>query len=229
MRPNHHALSLPAPASLCGRRTGGYTLIEMLVVIMIITLVVGMTAGVTDSLKSNRGTAATQQLASVLDSARARALSGQGEIWFVISNGEARPPALAYRSYAVCETIKDDNGLDILQPVAGWEHLPLGYVFAITAPALTSAGVNLSTHPSSTKRVRISPSNPAGVANFPCIGFGSLGEVEHPDDEPPLLLAVGEGEVRGNLPRKLNGTPHEPAICRWLSIQRNTGKAVLLP
>lgn len=229
MRQNPHVLSHLPPARRPGRQGGGYTLIEMMVVIIIITLVISMTAGVTDSLKSNRGTAATQQLASVFDSARARALSGKGEIWFVIANGEARLPALPYRSYAVCETIKDDNGADILQPVTGWEHLPLGYVFAITAPALTSAGINLATHPSASKRVRISASNPAGMANFPSIGFGSLGEVEFPEDQPPLLLAVAEGEVKANLPRKLNGTPHEPPFCRWLSVQRNTGKAVLLP
>lgn len=226
-----HTPSFMPPGRKPGRRAGGYTLIEMMVVVIVITMVVGMTAGVTDSLKSNRGTTAAQQLVSVLDSARAKALSGQSDIWFVIANGEARSPALPFRSYAVCTTVKDENLPEgqILLPLTAWEHLPQGYVFTITAPALPSAGVNLASHPGSTRRVRISASNPAGMANFPSIGFGSLGEVEFPEDEPPLLLAVAEGEVRANLPRMMNGTPHEPSFCRWLSVQRNTGKAVLLP
>ncbi|HRJ10912.1 MAG TPA: hypothetical protein PLP58_20185 [Prosthecobacter sp.] len=233
MRRPRHTSSFPPPGRSHVRHAPGYTMIEMMFVVIVITLVVALTAGVTDSLKSNRGTTAMQQLVSVMDSGRAKALAGQQEIWIAFANGEARAPAQAFRSYAVCYSIEDDNlpegQRSILLPLTGWEHLPTGFVFTLTAPALQSAGQNLMSHPAAAKRVRFSASNPAGMGNLPCIRFGTLGEVEQPESGGTLLLAVAEGEVRGSIPVKMSGGGHDPAYCRWLSVQRNTGKAVLLP
>jgi len=210
------------------RSSAAFTLVETLVVVAIIAMVVGLTAGVTGALNGNRGNAAAHQLTAVLDSARVKAMAGQGEIWVAFANHQVTPPAEAFRSYVICRSAGE-----VLQPISAWETLPAGHVFTIANPALAEAGINLmalGTVSRSQKKVRLTADPQSGVVNLPCLGFGSLGELVWPGaSSGPILLSLAEGHADGPNPRSLQGTHHDPDMCRWISVQRNTGKAILVP
>lgn len=219
---------LPKTSRLLRRDTAAFTLVETLVVVAIIALMVGLTAGVTGALNGNRENASAHQLTSVLDSARAKAMAGQGEIWVAFANKQATPPAESFRSYVVCRT----EG-EVLEPISPWETLPAGYVFTIADPAVAEAGINLmalGTVSQAQQKVRMTSDPQSTVVRLPCLGYGSLGELVWPSaNSGPVLISIAEGNADGPNPRSPQGTQHDADKCRWISIQRNTGKAFLLP
>jgi prepilin-type N-terminal cleavage/methylation domain-containing protein len=208
---------------------GGFTLLEVLVVMTIIALMVGLTAGVTGALNGSKGTTAVQMVAGVLDNARARALTGQGEVVVAFADNAVADPARAYRAMMVCQQVGVGAGIKY-EPVSEWFVLPEGFVFAVGPPASGDAGTNLFAAQNQRARVLL-PGTNGGEADLPSLKFGHLGAVIAPQvrDGRPILLAVAEGQLDGVLPVSRKGLQHEAGECRWLAVQLYSGSSMILP
>ncbi len=218
--------TLPAPRS----GQAGFTLLEMLVVVTIIALVAGMTVGVSGALKGSRGSTAIQQLAAVIDTARAKALTGQGEVVLAFATEAVPNQEAAYRAVLICQAQRVAGRNDHLyEPVSGWYYLPEGYVFTQANPASSEAGINVLNATDARQRVQL----PGGrqEVSLPCIGFRDLGQVSLPAETRgrPVLVAIAEGEVTGGNPRTPQGLTHTPEMCRWLAVQKHSGNSQILP
>jgi prepilin-type N-terminal cleavage/methylation domain-containing protein len=215
----------------------GFTLLEMLVSVTIIGLLVGVTVGVSGAVNGNRGNTAIQQLAAMVDSARAKALSGQGEVVLAFANGAVGRDDLAYRAAVICvekaSVAVEGAAVPVerrYEAISGWYVLPDGFYLTMASPADSDAGVNLLQEPLGNQTV-ICPDLVGQEVRLPLLVFGSLGEIVLPVDNRarPVLLAVGEGAFNGALPEARTGGVHEPGDCRWLAVQRTTGNSKILP
>ncbi len=221
-----------ATSTACGRGRKAFTLLEMLVVVTIIAIVVGLTVGVTGSLNGSRGSTAAHQLAAVLDNARARALTGEGEVVVAFATSALTDPQLAYRAVVIClAQPTPPQSAPKYEPVSGWYHLPQGYVFTLTNPASNDAGVNVFSAPDALLQVTVPGPGDGLQARLPCIAFRELGAVSLPADTNgrPVLIAIAEGEILGGQPQSMAGSAHLPEMCRWLAVQKNSGNCMILP
>ncbi len=207
----------------------GFTLLEMLVVVTIIAIVVGMTVGVTGALRGSRGSTAIQQLAAVIDEARAKALTGEGEVVLAFATDAVPEQQAAFRAVVICRAPQAGAQAGKYKPVSGWYYLPEGYVFAVSTPADNDAGVNVLNAPDARLPVGLPGSGLEAI--LPCIGFRELGKVSLPQDTRgrPVLVAIAEGTVEGARPLSPAGDTHSPEQCRWLAVQKNSGNSLILP
>ncbi len=208
----------------------GFTLLEMLVVVTIVAMMVGLTVGVTGSLRGSRGSTAAQQLAAVIDSARAKALLDAGEVVVAFATNAVSDPRLAYRAVVICQSrLVGSSQPPQYEPVSGWFSLPEGFVFALARPADEEAGVNVLDAPDALQLVSLPGTEPDAL--LPCIGFRELGAVSLPLDTRgrPVLVAIAEGMVDVGRPVSAMGMAHTPDMCRWLAVQKNSGNALILP
>lgn len=220
-----------APVSTKRLARKGFTLLETLVVVTIIAIVVGLTAGVTGAIKGSKGSTAVQQVAAFLDEARAKALTGQGEVVVAFATEAVSDDSAAYRAVVICRARPTGRGVPRkFEPISGWFYLPEGFVFSTTDPASSLAGVNLFRATDAMVRI-IPPGVNQGEVNLPCIGFRELGEVTRPLETQgrPILLAVAEGDVVGSKVQSFQGLEHTPEMCRWLAVQKNSGTSMILP
>lgn len=202
-------------------------MLEMVCVVAVVALLITIVMGSPGLVTSGRDTTAVQELAAVIESARAKAMRGVETSWVAFSGREGASP---FASYAVCGEEQDGTGK--LRPREAWRKLPSGFVFTDVSPALDSAGVNLGKLDATGTIKPVITMGESGVllADCRCIGFGALGEVIHPKtDGRPILVAFAQGEVFGTDTRALSGESLEPGKCRWISIQPATGKVTILP
>jgi hypothetical protein len=172
-----------------------------------------------------------QEMAALLDDARAQALTGQGEVVVAFATEAVEEAGLAYRAVMVCRERPGVAGSErAYEAVSGWHRLPEGYVFAEADPASNEAGVNVLSAADARQRVRL-PGGGGGEARLPCIGFRELGEVTRPRETRgrPVLVAVAEGQAEAGGPVNLQGGEHTAEQCRWLAVQRNSGNNMILP
>lgn len=231
MRYAHLALQPLARFSMRSAARQGFTLLEMLVVVTIIAIIVGLTAGVTGAINGSKGSTAIQQVASFLDEARAKAMTGQGQVVVAFATEAVPQEGAAYRAVAICRARPTGPAVpQKFEPLTGWFYLPEGFVFATSDPANGAAGVNLLRAVDARLRVQLPGPNQPEV-ELPCIGFRELGEVIRPAETQgrPVLLAVAEGEVVGGKPQSFQGLEHTPEMCRWLAVQKNSGTSMILP
>ena len=227
----HHALQPRARFLTKKTSRQGFTLLEMLVVLTIIAIIVGLTAGVTGAINGSKGSTAIQQVAAFLDEARAKALTGQGEVVVAFATEAVPLEGVAYRAVVICQARPTGPRVQPrFEPLSGWFHLPDGFVFSTAYPANGAAGVNVLRASDANQRVFL-PGPNAGEVSLPCIGFRELGEVTRPANTQgrPVLLAVAEGEVVGGQVQSFQGLEHSPEMCRWLAVQKNSGTSMILP
>jgi len=209
----------------------------MLVSVTIIGLLVGVTVGVSGAINGNRGNTAIQQLAAMVDSARAKALSGQGEVVLAFANGSVGRDDLAFRAAVVCiekPSVVAAGAAGVVErryeAISRWYVLPEGFYLTLASPADGDAGVNLLQEPLGNQAVAV-PDFIGQEVRLPLLVFGPLGEIVAPADSRarPILLAIGEGTFNGAAPESRGGGVHQPGDCRWLAVQRTTGNSKILP
>lgn len=213
-------------------RQNGFTLVEILAVIGIMTLMVGLVVGSTGAISGNQGMTATHQVAAMCDLARARSLRGEGTVLlaFATSNGGGAFGE-PFRSAILCAEDLTTEDPDDYAAISEWYHLPAGFVFCNIAAASPIAGGNVLTGINATRVVKL-PGDGQRV-ELPCVGFGSLGEVVFPEADATaqesLLIAIAEGQATTTGPLTRTGSVHRPDECRWLAVRRNSGTPMILP
>ena len=216
-------LSYSQDAAASSRRRGGFTLVETLMVLLVAGLMISIMMGARGLFSSGREAAAAQELASVLESARAQAMRGVGDVLvaFAVSGDLA-----SHRRYALCEELEVDKSI---RPTTAWRMLPPGCVLTNCLPATNAAGRNLLTLQLASQRVEALTEDGGQMLNCVCLRFGARGQLLSPDtDGSPLLLALAQGDSTGAGPEALDGSRHSPEQCLWVSVQPATGKVSLL-
>jgi prepilin-type N-terminal cleavage/methylation domain-containing protein len=120
------------------RRTNGFTLIEMLTVMVIAAIVIGLTIPAVTRLMSSGGvSAASREVANALSLARQYAITHRATTRVVfpyfVTTGAGTNAAPLYQSYAVLEVLPMTNY------ISKWETLPLGAVFMSKNTTITGA------------------------------------------------------------------------------------------
>lgn len=204
-------------------RSGGFTILEMICVVAVVALLVSVVMGSPGLVTSGRDAAAVQELASVIDSARAKSMRGVEKVWVAFGGADAPEP---HASYLICTEVADGSGN--LVAADAWKKLPPGYVFADSLPAVATSGVNVFGLESSDNMRTVD----TGAGRMSCIviGFGPLGEVQLPlTDGRPLLVAFGPGQASGMNVEAMGGGKIPAEKCNWVSIQPATGKVNIIP
>ncbi|HUI08251.1 MAG TPA: prepilin-type N-terminal cleavage/methylation domain-containing protein [Verrucomicrobiae bacterium] len=112
------------------RQTNGFTLIEMLTVLVIIGILLGAALpAVTHLMKSSGLNVATREVANTLSLARQLAITQRvyARVVFPYSKTGSQPD-MWYRTYAVM-TNNDSTATLTWKYVSKWEYLPVGVVF----------------------------------------------------------------------------------------------------
>ena len=186
-------------------RTTGFTLIEMLAVIVIIGIVVAMTIpAVTNLMKSGGVTAASREVSNTLGLARQLAITQRTFSRVVFPYGQSGPKTqdMWYRTYAVM-TNRDNSAAALAgwAYASKWEYLPVGAVFLNVVPG---AGLGALDDQNSLNGLNMAcpiPGTPGYQAVLAYIEFGPTGAAT------PLTsgggastVAITEGFMSGTPP-----------------------------
>ena len=179
-------------------RTTGFTLIEMLTVIVIIGIVLAMgIPAVVNLMKSGGLSAATRQVASTMSLARQYAITHRSTTLVVFpyrgTIGAGTNLAPVYQSYAVLEYGAATNYL------TKWEHLPLGTVFMSQNPTVPILGSPPALDYLKTVSVPFPNTNSLGTATLAYIGFTATGAGTLPPSGSANSFTITEGLVNGGL------------------------------
>jgi prepilin-type N-terminal cleavage/methylation domain-containing protein len=127
----------------------GYSLIELLAVMAILSALAGLTVGSLSPVKANALTAGGNQITDLLTSARQNSISRHAFTAVLIkSTGDAR-----FSAHCLFELTRNDNGTAAAwKMLVPWRLLPEGVRFdpdAVTAPAANFALASNNPHPPS--------------------------------------------------------------------------------
>lgn len=212
----HNSVSgIPHSAS----SAGGFTLVEMLVVMAIMLIALGaLIPAVTSLSKSNGRQAATNNLVGAIEQARAEAIKSAQPTYVVFpATLSSTDPNLvqryAYHSYAIFE----DDPLNPATPkqLSGWKTLPTGVSLRSAISSWSLASFQFT---------------PVGSAqSFPFLKFNVNGEVESPVAPPAnVSLGIFEGYVASNGSEVITGAKDgggNPLAAEYISVSRISGRA----
>lgn len=209
----------------------GFSILELLVVIGVITVMLGLVLGSTGAINGTQGMTAIHQVTAMCDLARARAMRGEGTILLAFAAANGGATGEPYSSAILCAEDESTENPNDYKAISEWYHLPKGYVFTTASAVSPTAGLNILTAPNATRLVALPGNGPQ--VDLPCVGFGSLGEVIFPEPDATaqdsLLIAVAEGQATEGGPLSRTGSMHRPDQCRWVAVRRNSGAPMILP
>ena len=215
------------------RSVGGFTLLELLVVMGIILIALAaLVPAVTSLSKSGGRRAARNSLLGGIEQARAEAIKSSQATYVVFpaftSGTQSTLDRYNYRSYAI---FKDDAAIPgNVKQLTDWKSFPTGV--ALRAAAYTINGVDvrplLSTALSPAPAFTFTPDLSAGAV-FRCIKFNSNGEVEAPTFTPsqPVYVGIFEGyvQVDGTEVATTKDGSGNPSAVEYLMVSQFTGRA----
>jgi prepilin-type N-terminal cleavage/methylation domain-containing protein len=205
----------------------GFSLIELLTVIGIISLVVAMAIPTLRSFSHNVMTAANSQMLAAIERARGLAISQRSTVYMVfVPIGSTTLPEkqLTGFAYVSVRSPGDQPGRTTLRYLSSWKSLPDGsYIcpqkfqpYIPSAPTLfiptNSSGGGYSVYGFPTNSLPF-PTETSQSVGLPCIGFNYLGQLVSGHDEtiplvqgsvspgPPLLYSE---QPRGNTTNSFN-------------------------
>jgi prepilin-type N-terminal cleavage/methylation domain-containing protein len=189
-------------------RTKGFTLIEMLTVIVIVGIVLGITIpAVTNLMKSGGLNAASREVSNTLGLARQLAITQRtyARVVFPYSATPVAQRDMWYRTYAVM-TNRVNTAAANWRYASKWEYLPIGVTFwdfvpAVGQPAsgaLDDVGVSLNDQPG----LPFPDAKPGNIGRLAYIEFGPTGAATPvpPASTTPSILTLTEGFVSSGKP-----------------------------
>lgn len=212
-------------------RQNGFSMLEILVVIGVMTFMVGLVLGSTGAINGTQGMTAMHQVTAMCDLARSRSLRGEGTILLAFAAKNSGTTGQPYRSAILCAEDATTEDPEDYVAISEWYHLPAGYVFTNIEAASESAGGNIFKLTNASRKIKLPGT--MDLVELPCIGFGSLGEVVIPEPDTntleSMLIAIAEGQADVDGPLTRKGGTHVPEECRWIAVRRNSGSPMILP
>lgn len=217
-----------SPSGFFGRRhllARGFTLIESLATVMILAMMLFVTVGSLESLRSTSRLTAAQNLVSALEEARSEAMRASSSSMIVFRQKADEFGVLAYREFGLLRRRNGVNGII-------WRQMPNGIVLWSGLPPTVTAGTNALTIGEQTPRqLGITGLDEGDEEAHVAVVFGDLGEVTYPTAQPlapgdpptpgPYYLCVAEAaDIQGE---------KAPANMQLIEIRAATGRAQLLP
>ena len=213
-----------APRRAVASRGGGFTLLELLVVMGIIAMMlVALVPAVTSLSKSGGRRAARDSLLGGIEQARAEAIkSGQATyvVFPMFSNGmQSTLDRYNYRSYAIFEDNAASPGN--VKQLTDWKSFPAGVALRAAGTAALS---NLADPATLIPPVTFTFNPDTSATPFRCFKFNSNGEVQAPAAN--VLLAVFEGYVNnGSEVATTKDGSGNPSAVEYLTVSQFTGRA----
>jgi prepilin-type N-terminal cleavage/methylation domain-containing protein len=222
--PASHVERFNAPRRAVALREGGFTLLELLIVVGIIAMVLAfLTPAVTSLSKSGGRRAARNSLLGGIEQARAEAIKS-GQATYVVfptftSGTQSTLDRYNYRSYAIFEDNAASPGS--VKQLTDWKSFPAGVALRAAGTAALS---NLANPATLTPPVTFSFTPDTSATPFRCLKFNSNGEVQTPTAN--VLLAVFEGYVNnGSEVATTKDGSGNPSAVEYLIVSQFTGRA----
>lgn len=206
-------------------RAGGFTLIESLATVLILSLMLYVTLGSFESLRSTSRLTAAQNMVSALEEARSEAMRTGSASLILFRQKTDELGVVAYREFGLMQ--KRSAGAGIV-----WRQLPNGIVLWTGLPEEITSGTNVLTMTARSPRQHgITGLGSADDEAHPGVVFGDLGEVTFPTAQPlnpgdaptpgPYYLCVAEAaQAQGSA---------SPLNMQMIEIRAATGRSQLLP
>lgn len=218
-RPCHGCLKSRCP------RTAGFTLVESLLTILILGMMLYVSIGTLEPLRSTSRLTAAQQLVSAVEEARSEAMRSSAPSLLLFRQKLDEFGTMTCREFGLLQRKAGVNAIV-------WRQLPAGVVLWSGQPEQVTTGTNLlSLSPQTPVQRGFTGLGEGGNEPHISLVFGDLGEVIFPSAQPtsaeaaptpgPYYLCVAEAA------QSLGA--QTPKNMQLIEIRPSTGRAQLLP
>lgn len=209
------------------RRSGGFSLLELLLVIAIMAVMVSLMLPAISGFSSTAGRrGAVSILMNTFEQARVAALESGQTVYVGFADADFPVEDMRYAAFIVFRTATEEEKNDPAGPrnyvvLKKWTRLPKTIAFKNTAKSLVGAD--------ELKKQFTGLASQVGSAqvdeNFPCVAFNSSGAVDEPSGN--LRVFLYEGYFAGgqdNFTRNKN-VQNAAGLFEQISLSRYTGRA----